>query len=65
MHTKDSNESIRDWPDQAALAARIRGAGWDSVEYRDLTFGIVALHRARKAESAGDRAEGGTGTLEE
>jgi len=59
------NESIRDWPDQAALAARIRGAGWDSVEYRDLTFGIVALHRARKAETAGDRAEGRTGTLEE
>ncbi|MDQ1130662.1 demethylmenaquinone methyltransferase/2-methoxy-6-polyprenyl-1,4-benzoquinol methylase [Microbacterium sp. SORGH_AS 888] len=42
------NESIRDWPDQRALCARIREAGWTDVAYRDLTFGIVALHRARK-----------------
>ncbi len=42
------NESIRDWPDQVTLAGRIRAAGWDAVAYRDLTFGIVALHRARK-----------------
>jgi demethylmenaquinone methyltransferase/2-methoxy-6-polyprenyl-1,4-benzoquinol methylase len=42
------NESIRDWPDQKTLAAWIREAGWTDVEYRNLTFGIVALHRARK-----------------
>ncbi|MFD5226462.1 class I SAM-dependent methyltransferase [Microbacterium sp. NPDC058342] len=42
------NESIRDWPDQRTLAAWIREAGWTDVEYRNLTFGIVALHRARK-----------------
>jgi len=42
------NESIRDWPDQAALSARIRDAGWTDVAHRNLTFGIVALHRARK-----------------
>jgi len=42
------NESIRDWPDQRTLAAWIREAGWTDVEYRDLSFGIVALHRARK-----------------
>lgn len=42
------NESIRDWPDQRTLAAWIREAGWAAVEYRNLSFGIVALHRARK-----------------
>lgn len=42
------NESIRDWPDQRTLAAWIREAGWTDVEYRNLTFGIVALHRGRK-----------------
>jgi hypothetical protein len=29
--------------------ARIRQAGWTDVAYRDLTFGIVALHRAVKS----------------
>jgi demethylmenaquinone methyltransferase / 2-methoxy-6-polyprenyl-1,4-benzoquinol methylase len=42
------NESIRAWPDQRALAAWIREAGWTAVAHRDLTFGIVALHRARR-----------------
>lgn len=42
------NESIQDWPDQAALAAWIREAGWVDVAHRNLSFGIVALHRARK-----------------
>lgn len=42
------NESIRDWPDQARLSSWIRGAGWTDVAHRDLTFGIVALHRAVK-----------------
>ncbi len=39
-------ESIRAWPDQAALADRIAGAGWTRVGWRNLTGGIVALHRA-------------------
>ena len=43
------NESIRDWPDQATLAAWIREAGWQDVAYRNLSFGIVALHRGRKS----------------
>ncbi|WP_143739016.1 bifunctional demethylmenaquinone methyltransferase/2-methoxy-6-polyprenyl-1,4-benzoquinol methylase UbiE [Microbacterium sp. Yaish 1] len=42
------NESIRDWPDQRTLAGWIREAGWDEVAHRDLSFGIVALHRAVK-----------------
>jgi demethylmenaquinone methyltransferase/2-methoxy-6-polyprenyl-1,4-benzoquinol methylase len=39
-------ESIRHWPDQAALAGRIAAAGWGEVGWRNLTGGIVALHRA-------------------
>ncbi|WP_304113790.1 demethylmenaquinone methyltransferase [Mycolicibacterium bacteremicum] len=41
-------ESIRAWPTQAELAVRIREAGWDSVRWRNLTGGIVALHAAVK-----------------
>ena len=41
-------ESIRAWPDQTALAARITSAGWTGTHWRDLTGGIVALHRAVK-----------------
>lgn len=45
------NESIRDWPDQPTLAGWMRDAGWDAVAYRNLSFGIVALHRGiRPAE---------------
>jgi demethylmenaquinone methyltransferase/2-methoxy-6-polyprenyl-1,4-benzoquinol methylase len=40
-------ESIQAWPDQAALAAVIEAAGWQRVEWRNLSGGIVALHRAR------------------
>jgi len=40
-------ESIQAWPDQATLAAVIEAAGWQHVEWRNLTGGIVALHRAR------------------
>ncbi len=39
-------ESIQQWPDQPALAAVIREAGWEDVAYRNLSGGIVALHRA-------------------
>jgi demethylmenaquinone methyltransferase/2-methoxy-6-polyprenyl-1,4-benzoquinol methylase len=39
-------ESIRAWPDQAALAARLATAGWQAPRWRNLTGGIVALHRA-------------------
>lgn len=42
------NESIRAWPDQPTLAGRIRAAGWTDVAWRNLTFGVVALHRARR-----------------
>ena len=39
-------ESIRAWPDQAGLAAMIAEAGWQRPEWRNLSGGIVALHRA-------------------
>jgi demethylmenaquinone methyltransferase/2-methoxy-6-polyprenyl-1,4-benzoquinol methylase len=39
-------ESIRAWPDQAGLAAMVAEAGWQRPEWRDLTGGVVALHRA-------------------
>lgn len=41
-------ESIRAWPDQAALAGQIAGAGWSAVRWRNLTGGIVALHAATR-----------------
>jgi demethylmenaquinone methyltransferase / 2-methoxy-6-polyprenyl-1,4-benzoquinol methylase len=42
-------ESIRAWPDQAALAERVQAAGWTDVAWHNLSGGIVALHRARRA----------------
>jgi demethylmenaquinone methyltransferase / 2-methoxy-6-polyprenyl-1,4-benzoquinol methylase len=39
-------ESIRAWPDQAGLAARVQQAGWSAVKWRNLSGGIVALHHA-------------------
>ena len=41
-------ESIREWPDQAALAQRMKSAGFEHVRWRNLTFGITALHRGIK-----------------
>jgi demethylmenaquinone methyltransferase/2-methoxy-6-polyprenyl-1,4-benzoquinol methylase len=42
-------ESIRAWPDQPALAAKLTAAGWHDVAWRNLSGGIVALHRATRA----------------
>ncbi len=41
-------ESIRAWPDQAALSRLIGDAGWSQVRWRNLTGGVVALHAATK-----------------
>lgn len=41
-------ESIRAWPNQSELADLISAAGWKECEWRNLTGGIVALHRAIK-----------------
>ena len=45
-------ESIEAWPDQVELSAWIRGAGFTRVAHRDLTAGIVALHRGVKPTDA-------------
>lgn len=39
-------DSIRAWPAQQPLAELVTAAGWARVGWRDLTGGIVALHRA-------------------
>ena len=44
-------ESIRQWPDQRALGRLLRDAGWSDVAYRDVSGGIVALHRATRPEA--------------
>ena len=49
-------ESIRAWPDQRDLARCIVAAGWEQVAWRDLTGGIVALHRARVPEQESRQA---------
>jgi demethylmenaquinone methyltransferase/2-methoxy-6-polyprenyl-1,4-benzoquinol methylase len=41
-------ESIRAWPNQVALAAKIKAAGWVDVTWSNLTGGVVAVHKARK-----------------
>jgi demethylmenaquinone methyltransferase/2-methoxy-6-polyprenyl-1,4-benzoquinol methylase len=41
-------ESIQAWPDQAGLAEVIKSAGWAKVAWRNLTGGVVALHRGIK-----------------
>lgn len=41
-------ESASAWYDQPALAEEIRTAGWGQVGWRNLLFGAVALHVARR-----------------
>ena len=42
-------ESIRAWPAQAELAEPHRGGGLGRVAWRNLTGGIVAVHRAKRS----------------
>jgi demethylmenaquinone methyltransferase/2-methoxy-6-polyprenyl-1,4-benzoquinol methylase len=47
-------DSIRAWPRQQEFAAELQSAGWTGVQWRDLTGGIVAIHRGtRPADSRG------------
>jgi demethylmenaquinone methyltransferase/2-methoxy-6-polyprenyl-1,4-benzoquinol methylase len=41
-------ESIRDWPAQRELTDRIRATGWGGVRWLNRSFGVVALHLARR-----------------
>ncbi len=42
-------ESIQSWPEQRDLAGMLQKAGWSQVAWRNLTGGVVALHRGVKA----------------
>jgi demethylmenaquinone methyltransferase/2-methoxy-6-polyprenyl-1,4-benzoquinol methylase len=42
-------ESILAWPSQLELAEKVGNAGFEKVGYRNLTFGIVAIHVGFKA----------------
>ncbi|MPZ83675.1 MAG: demethylmenaquinone methyltransferase [Actinophytocola sp.] len=53
-------ESMRDWHDQVSLAELIAEGGWDEVEWLNLTFGVVALHRAVKSAATPPAAGGGS-----
>jgi demethylmenaquinone methyltransferase / 2-methoxy-6-polyprenyl-1,4-benzoquinol methylase len=54
-------ESMRDWHDQRTLAQLMSDAGWDDVEWMNLTFGVVALHRAVKPAAGRDVPRTATG----
>ena len=41
-------ESIKAWPDQASLAKSLEKAGWSQVGWKNLTFGVVAVHSGIK-----------------
>ena len=41
-------DSILDWPDQRGLAIMLESAGWANIQWRNVTGGIVALHRATR-----------------
>ncbi len=41
-------ESIMEWPDQFGLAARLIAHGWRNVAWRNLSGGVVALHRGTR-----------------
>lgn len=51
-------DTIRAWPDQPALAERITASGWEAVAWKNLSGGIVALHRAVRGRAGGVRAIG-------
>ena len=43
-------ESIVAWPDQAGLAVSLIDAGFENVTFRNLNFGVVAIHTGFKVE---------------
>jgi demethylmenaquinone methyltransferase/2-methoxy-6-polyprenyl-1,4-benzoquinol methylase len=55
-------DSIKDWPNQKTLAEWMRGVGFSKVAYRNLTLGVVALHRGIKPRSAAPASAEGAGS---
>lgn len=50
-------ESIRRFPDQADFKAMIEEAGYQFVDYENLTFGVAAIHTGYKAVQTGHQNE--------
>lgn len=44
-------ESIRAWPTQKNLVIKIAESEWTHVQWRNLTGGAVALHRAVRSDA--------------
>jgi demethylmenaquinone methyltransferase/2-methoxy-6-polyprenyl-1,4-benzoquinol methylase len=47
------SESILAWPNQHELKLKIENAGYTDVTFRNLTFGIVAVHTGHKVVATG------------
>ena len=43
-------ESIQAWPDQEGLADAMRAAGWSAITWKNLSGGVVAVHRGIRAQ---------------
>jgi demethylmenaquinone methyltransferase/2-methoxy-6-polyprenyl-1,4-benzoquinol methylase len=43
-------DSIVAWPDQAGLAKKLEEAGFQNVSFKNLSFGVVAIHLGFKAD---------------
>lgn len=50
-------ESILAWPSQRKLAKKIIAAGFEKVVYKNLVFGVVAIHVARKPKKKSSKKE--------
>ena len=50
-------ESILAWPSQKKLAKKILVAGFEKVVYKNLVFGVVAIHVARKPKKKSSKKE--------
>ncbi len=50
-------ESILAWPSQKKLAKKIAAAGFEKVVYKNLVFGVVAIHVARKPKKKSSKKE--------
>ena len=45
-------DSIVAWPDQAGLAVELIDAGFENVTYKNLSFGVVAIHVGFKSKDS-------------
>jgi demethylmenaquinone methyltransferase/2-methoxy-6-polyprenyl-1,4-benzoquinol methylase len=50
-------ESILAWPSQKKLAKKVAAAGFEKVIYKNLVFGVVAIHVARKPKKKSSKKE--------